>query len=55
MALEQQKLIEKGAQVEDIQSMEAQVEQAKAALSLAQVSSQTKSWEKDNALSKSQV
>ena len=55
MALEQQKLIEKGAQVEDIQSMEAQVEQAKAALSLAQVSSQTKSWEKDIALSKSQV
>ena len=55
MALEQQKLIEKGAQVEDIQSMEAQVEQAKAALSLAQVSSQTKSWEKDIALSKAQV
>ena len=55
MSLEQQKLIEKGAQVEDIRSMEAQVEQAKAALSLAQVSSQTRSWEKDIALSKSQV
>ena len=55
IAREQQKLIEKGAQEEDVKAMEAQVQQAKAALNLVNVSSQTKSWEKDIALAMSQV
>jgi len=55
MTREQQKLIEKGAQEEDVKAMEAQVQQAQAALNLVNVSSQTKSWEKDIALAVSQV
>ena len=55
MTLEQQKLIKKGAQEEDIEAMEAQVQQAKAALDLARASSETKSWEKDIALAESQI
>merc|ERR1711964_443353 len=55
MTLEQQKLIKKGAQEEDIEAMEAQVQQAKAALDLARASSETKSWEKDIALAESKI
>ena len=55
IASEQLQLIENGAREEDIKSMEAQVEQAKAALRLAQAQVSTKTWEKDIALVQSQV
>lgn len=55
IATEQLQLIDNGAREEDIQAMEAQVEQAKAALRLAQVQASTKTWEKDIALAQSQV
>ena len=55
IASEQLQLIENGARDEDIQSMEAQVEQAKAALRLAKAQASTKTWEKDIALAQSQV
>lgn len=55
IASEQLQLIENGARDEDIQSMEAQVEQAKAGLKLAKAQASTKTWEKDIALAQSQV
>ncbi len=55
IATEQLQLIDNGAREEDIQAMEAQVEQAKAALRLAQAQASTKTWEKDIALAQSQV
>ncbi len=55
IATEQLQLIENGAREEDIQAMEAQVEQARAGLKLAQVQASTKTWEKDIALAQSQV
>lgn len=55
IASEQLQLIQNGAREEDIQAMEAQVEQAKAGLKLAQVQASTKTWEKDIALAQSQV
>ena len=55
IASEQLQLIDNGAREEDIQAMEAQVEQAKAALRLAQAQAATKTWEKDIALVQSQV
>ena len=55
IAKEQVQLIDNGAREEDIQAMEAQVEQAKAALRLAQAQASTKTWEKDIALARSQV
>ncbi len=55
IAVEQLQLIDNGARVEDIQAMEAQVEQASASLRLARVQAETRSWEKDIALAHSQV
>ncbi len=55
IAAEQVQLIDNGAREEDIQAMEAQVEQAKAALRLAQAQATTKTWEKDIALAQAQV
>ena len=55
VAHEQRRLIENGAREEDIQAMEAQVAQAEAALKLAYVQVDTKTWEKDKALAESQV
>ena len=55
IAKEQVQLIDNGAREEDIQAMEAQVEQAKAALRLVQAQASTKTWEKDIALAQSQV
>lgn len=55
IATEQLQLIDNGAREEDIQAMEAQVEQAKAALRLVQAQASTKTWEKDIALAQSQV
>ena len=55
IATEQLQLIINGAREEDIQAMEAQVEQAKAGLKLAQVQETTRTWEKDIALAQSQV
>ena len=55
IATEQLQLIDNGAREEDIQAMEAQVEQAKAGLRLAQAQATTKTWEKDIALAQSQV
>ncbi len=55
IATEQLQLIMNGAREEDIQAMEAQVEQARAGLKLAQVQATTKMWEKDIALVQSQV
>ena len=52
---EQLQLIDNGARVEDIQAMEAQVEQAEASLRLAQTQAATKTWEKDIELARSQV
>jgi len=52
---EQLQLINNGAREEDIRSMEAQVEQAKAALKLAKAQASTKTWEKDIALAQTQV
>lgn len=55
IATEQVQLIDKGARVEDIQAMEAQVEQAEASLRLVQTQASTKTWEKDIELARSQV
>lgn len=55
IATEQLQLIDNGAREEDIQAIEAQVEQANAALRLAQAQASTKTWEKDIALARSQV
>lgn len=55
IASEQLELIANGAREEDIRAMEAQVEQAKAGLKLAQAQAATKTWEKDIALVQSQV
>ena len=55
IATEQLQLIDNGARVEDIQAMEAQVEQAEASLRLAETQAATKTWEKDIQLAHSQV
>ena len=55
IADEQLQLIDNGARPEDIQAMAAQVEQAAAALKLAQAQAATKTWEKDIELAQSQV
>ena len=56
IATEQLQLIDNGARVEDIQAMEAQVEQAKASFTtLVETQADTKTWEKDIALAHSQV
>lgn len=55
IAAEQLQLITSGAREEDITAMEAQVEQAVAALKLAQTQAETKTWQKDIALAQSQV
>lgn len=55
IATEQVQLIDNGARVEDIQAMEAQVEQAKASLRLVESQAATKTWEKDIELARSQV
>ncbi len=55
IATEQLQLIDNGARVEDIQAMEAQVEQAEASLRLAETQAETKTWEKDIELARSQV
>ena len=55
IATEQLQLIDNGARVEDIQAMEAQVEQAEASLRLVQIQASTKTWEKDIELARSQV
>ena len=55
IASEQLLLIDNGARVEDIQAMEAQVQQAEASLRLAQTQASTKTWEKDIELARSQV
>ena len=55
IAAEQLQLIDNGARAEDIQAMEAQVEQAEASLRLAQTQAATKTWEKDIELARSQV
>ena len=46
IATEQLQLIDNGAREEDIEAMEAQVEQAKATLRLVQAQASTKTWEK---------
>ncbi len=55
IADEQLQLIDNGARPEDIQAIAAQVEQAAAALKLAQAQAATKTWEKDIQLAQSQV
>ena len=55
IASEQLQLIDNGARAEDIQAMEAQVEQAAASLRLAETQAATRTWEKDIALARSQV
>ena len=55
IATEQLQLIDSGARVEDIQAMEAQVEQAESSLRLVQTQAATKTWEKDIELARSQV
>ena len=55
IASEQLQLIDNGARTEDIQAMEAQVEQAEASLRLAQTQASTKTWEKDIELARAQV
>ena len=55
IATEQLQLIDNGARVEDIQAMEAQVEQAEASLRLVETQAETKTWEKDIELARSQV
>ena len=55
IASEQLLLIDNGARPEDIQAMEAQVQQAEASLRLAQTQASTKTWEKDIELARSQV
>lgn len=55
IAAEQLTLIDNGAREEDIVAMQAQVEQARAALRLAHAQAETKTWQKDIALAQSQV
>ena len=55
IASEQLQLIDNGARAEDIQAMEAQVQQAEASLRLAQTQADTRTWEKDIELARSQV
>lgn len=55
IASEQLRLIENGAREEDINAIEAQVEQAKATLRLAQAQVSIKTWETDITLAQSQV
>ena len=55
IATEQLQLIDNGARPEDIQAMEAQVQQAEASLRLAQTQASTKTWEKNIELARSQV
>jgi len=55
IASEQVQLIDNGARAEDIQAMEAQVQQAEASLRLAETQAATKTWEKDIELAQSQV
>ena len=55
IATEQLKLIDNGARTEDIQAMEAQVQQAEASLRLAQTQASARTWEKDIELADSQV
>ena len=55
IASEQLQLINNGARAEDIQAMEAQVEQAEASLRLAQTQAATRTWEKDIELADFQV
>ena len=55
IASEQLLLIDNGARPEDVQAMEAQVQQAEASLRLAQTQASTKTWEKDIELARSQV
>ena len=55
IASEQLQLIDNGARAEDIQAMEAQVEQAEASLRLAETQAATRTWEKDIELARSQV
>lgn len=54
-AIEQKKLIDRGPQEEDIRAVGAQVKQAEAAVRLARLSNETKTWEKDISLMQSQV
>ena len=53
--IEQKKLIDRGPQEEDIRAVGAQVKQAEAAVRLARLSNETKTWEKDISLMQSQV
>ena len=53
--LEQLSLVEEGAQHEDITAAEAQLDQARASLTIADVTATTKDWETQIALSESQV
>ena len=55
IATEQLQLIDNGARIEDVQAMEAQVEQAEASLRLAETQAETKTWEKDIELAQAQV
>ena len=55
IATEQLQLIDNGARAEDIQAMEAQVQQAEASLRLVQTQASTRTWEKDIELASSQV
>ena len=55
IAAEQLQLIDNGARAEDIQAMEAQVQQAEAALRLAETQAATETWRKDIELARSQV
>ena len=54
IASEQIRLIENGARTEDIQSLEAQVRQAEAALKVARTQMATRTWEKDIVLAEAQ-
>ena len=54
-AIEQKKLIERGPQEEDIRAVGAQVKQAEAAVRLARLSNETRTWEKDISLMQLQV
>ena len=55
IAAEQVQLIDNGARAEDIQAMEAQVQQAEAALRLVETQATTETWRKDIELARSQV
>lgn len=55
IAAEQLQLIDNGARAEDIQAIEAQVQQAEATLRLAQTQAATETWQKDIELARSNV